>query len=54
MYRIHWKALLTGVTGCGTASFPKEQAKKICDDLNKKNVGILHHWIELAGDDSCQ
>jgi len=45
MYRIYWRAILTGATGCGTGTFPLETAQRICDELNVENRGILHHYI---------
>jgi len=47
-YRIHWRSLITGATGHGTATFTKAEAEAIAADLNLQsdNKGILTHWAE--------
>lgn len=45
MYRIHWRALKTGATGHGTATFPREEAQYYADQLNAEYAGLLVYWI---------
>ena len=45
-YKIKWKSSVTDATGEGTATFTKERAQQIADDLNKQSEGLIHHWIE--------
>ena len=56
-YRIHWKALRTGATGCGTGSFPRPEAQEYADAMNRAeevkplSEQLLTHWIEpVEGD----
>lgn len=48
LYRIHWKSLLTGATGHGTQGFPKDEAQRYCDALNRDPdvVRFTTQWIE--------
>jgi hypothetical protein len=45
-YVICWRSLITGATGKGSVVFTEEQARDICDELNKENAGTLTHWKE--------
>jgi hypothetical protein len=47
LYRIHWKATRTGVTGHGTGAFTKDEAVDIAANLNRSESGQwCEHWIE--------
>ena len=50
LYRIHWRSLVTGATGQGTAAFPYHEAQRYADELNRLvNADIhLHHWVEAV------
>ena len=50
-YRVHWKSILTGATGCGTGSFPRDEAQRYADELNQNIVGLVH-WIEPVPENS--
>ena len=50
-YRVHWKSILTGATGCGTGRFPRDEAQRYADSLNQ-NIGGLVHWIEPVPENS--
>ncbi len=48
MFLIHWRSVITGATGHGEGEFTKEQAKKIVEQLNRDNNGVLVHWYQAA------
>lgn len=48
MFQIHWRSIITGATGHGEGSFPKEQAEQIVEQLNRENKGVLVHWYQAA------
>ncbi len=54
MFFVHWKSLITGNQGCGTRSFPHDEAQRYADELNRADAGILVHWIENAAQSCVQ
>ncbi len=50
-YRIRWHASKTGKSGHGTGIYSEGQAEMIAETLNKENVGITTHSIELVPDE---
>lgn len=51
LYRIHWKAKTTGKTGQGTMGFPKDEAQRYADAMNREDRGVIEHWIEPEASD---
>lgn len=52
LYRIAWRARLTGATGHGTGLFTRAEAERIAADLNASkgtpDDTLCHHWAEPA------
>ena len=47
MYRIAWRARLTGAEGHGTGRFTWQQAREIADALNAEKCDVpIDHWAE--------
>lgn len=47
-YCVHWRSLLTGLTGCGAQGLPKAVAERVRDTLNREFVGQFEHWVEAV------
>ena len=50
LYKVCWKANLSNTISCGTCGFPKDEAQRIADELNKAE-SMLFHWVEPADTD---
>lgn len=48
MYQIHWKSLLTGLTGHGETELPKEQVEQVAERSNREYKGVLVHWCQAS------
>lgn len=53
LYRIHGRALMTTWSWAGTGLFPKDEAQRYADEMNREqrdlppSKGPCEYWIEL-------
>jgi hypothetical protein len=54
MYRICWKALSTGVTGCGECvASTNASIQSFVNDLNSIYLPTIVHWLESCKELCC-
>lgn len=45
LYKIRWKSYQSGHEGCGSRSYPKDEAKALAEEMSRTSVHMVF-WAE--------